>query len=512
VIEKVIKQDLKIKMGLKDLLRSPSCIIRAFMICGTIGLIMTGLFCMLVFPPMFNSILQGQLTILPGNKAFDEWIKPSIPTKIKFYLFSVQNPEAVTRGEKPKLEEVGPFTYIEVMEKRVEDWSEDKSEVSYRTFKNWYRVEEESVSLDTPITTLDIPQFAAGESVRGKGYFAELGISTMIGFRDSLFRTRPARDWIFEGISDSLLTMGSFFVQATDIPMDKFGWFYKRNGTGWADGIIKMATGAGDYSQLGEILEWNGKNRTHYPGHCGEIKGSASGFMPMNQGDLEYLDYFSPDICNPLRFHHTEDYMHRDSIPVRRFSIIPEQTFGNATTNPDNSCFHANLPTGVHNSTGCKDDGIMPVFISLPHFHGADPVYQDQFQPGSLNPDEEKHSASMTYQLNVSIPVEVKMRLQIAMQMRPNKNLGKSWENIPPTFLPVIWFDAEATTNKEVDGQIWWLVNIVELISTVGLCCLVIGSIILLLGISLVVKHKLKHARAEPVASDDEIQEVLEPL
>ena len=31
------------------------------------------------------------------------------------------------------------------------------------------------------------------------------------------------------------------------------------------------------------------------------ITGSASGFMPMNQGDLEYLDYFSPDICKPIR-------------------------------------------------------------------------------------------------------------------------------------------------------------------------------------------------------------------
>ena len=28
----------------------------------------------------------------------------------------------------------------------------------FRTFKHWYRVEEESVSLDAPVTTLDIPQ------------------------------------------------------------------------------------------------------------------------------------------------------------------------------------------------------------------------------------------------------------------------------------------------------------------------------------------------------------------
>ncbi len=37
--------------------------------------------------------------------------------------------------------------------------------------------------------------------------------------------------------------------------------------------------GAGEYSQLGEILEWNGKNRTHYPGHCGEIKGQLFVFF-----------------------------------------------------------------------------------------------------------------------------------------------------------------------------------------------------------------------------------------
>ena len=27
---------------------------------------------------------------------------------------------------------------------------------------------------------------------------------------------------------------------------------------------------------------------------------------------------------------------------------------GNESTNPDNWCFNANLPYGVHNSTGCK--------------------------------------------------------------------------------------------------------------------------------------------------------------
>jgi hypothetical protein len=30
----------------------------------------------------------------------------------------------------------------------------------------------------------------------------------------------------------------------SEIPMEKFGWFYARNGTTWSDGILNMATGA----------------------------------------------------------------------------------------------------------------------------------------------------------------------------------------------------------------------------------------------------------------------------
>ncbi len=60
----------------------------------------------------------------------------------------------------------------------------------------------------------------------------------------------------------------------------------------------------------------------------------------------------------------------------------------------------------------------MPVFVSLPHFHGADPVYQAQFGAGSLRPDPERHSAHMVLQAATSIPLEVTMRLQINLQVQ----------------------------------------------------------------------------------------------
>ena len=98
---------------------------------------------------------------------------------------------------------------------------------------------------------------------------------------------------------------------------------------------------------------------------------------------------------------------------------------GNASTNPDNWCYNANLPYGVHNSTGCKGGdttlkwvrmisvdislnlyfmfGIsfknfvnhwwvfpqthLRTFVSLPHFLDADPSFREQFTKESMKPD-----------------------------------------------------------------------------------------------------------------------------
>ena len=45
--------------------------------------------------------------------------RPLIPDKVDFYLWNITNSDQIIKnGEKPKLEQVGPFSYSQVIEVR----------------------------------------------------------------------------------------------------------------------------------------------------------------------------------------------------------------------------------------------------------------------------------------------------------------------------------------------------------------------------------------------------------
>ena len=123
--------------------------------------------------------------------------------------------------------------------------------------------------------------------------------------------------------------------------MDKFGWFYERNGSTWSDGVLTMDTGTNDIAKLGDIRqvpligdfnsltftfkcifpllckrksfntnfrEWNGEDRSLYAGSCGLLKGTAAGFLNPNP-ERQFIEYFSTDICRPIRYSYSTIYI-----------------------------------------------------------------------------------------------------------------------------------------------------------------------------------------------------------
>ena len=60
-----------------------------------------------------------------------------------------------------------------------------------------------------------------------------------------------------------------------------------------------MHTGEGDIDRLGDIVTWNGKERTEaFPGNCGRLQGSADGLLtPGKLTNADKFDIWSTDIC-----------------------------------------------------------------------------------------------------------------------------------------------------------------------------------------------------------------------
>ena len=46
-----------------------------------------------------------------GEDTTQKWIDPPVTPLIRFYFFNVTNPADFLEGAKPKLVEVGPYTY-----------------------------------------------------------------------------------------------------------------------------------------------------------------------------------------------------------------------------------------------------------------------------------------------------------------------------------------------------------------------------------------------------------------
>ena len=76
------------------------------------------------------------------------------------------------------------------------------------------------------------------------------------------------------------------------------------------------------------------------------------------------------------------------------------------------------------NISACKYG--TPTYASYPHFYKGDPFYLDQFEPGSVNPNQDLHESHMSIDSISGIILDAKVRNQINVLLSP---LSKSVED-----------------------------------------------------------------------------------
>jgi len=125
-------------------------------------------------------------------------------------------------------------------------------------------------------------------------------MNSLINKYEKYFVTATAGEWIFDGYDDGLLDLINPLRDITyiQIPFEKFGWFYDRNGSAAYDGVFTMKTGVDDLSNLGMLDRWNyKKNTSYYEGECSLIKGSTGEVIPPMKNFQDRTTVFSSDLC-----------------------------------------------------------------------------------------------------------------------------------------------------------------------------------------------------------------------
>jgi len=485
----------------------------------SISTLVFGIITLVLKEKIFNTILNSQLVIEEGTSAYNAWVETPIPVYTKFYFFDMINPSELFHShEKPILEERGPYTFREVERKVNLTWHENNT-VSYRRVKFWYFEREMSVGpLTDTVTTINVPVVGSAEFVRGD-FFMEWGISDMLSTIEArIFVKRSIGELLFDGYEDTVMDIGSSLEGDSDyfedeeyetdedpnkVPMDKFGWFYKRNGTSWSDGSLSMMTGGDDLSHLGKIVSWNKKTRSEaYEGECGIVRGSADGLFPPGlTATTDKISIFSTDLCRPLHF--TKSGTREvHGVQVQKFDLAATN-FANSSVCSENSCYNNNIPTGVQNVTRCKMDS--PAFVSRPHFHLADPFYKEQFQYG-IKAREGDHDSSFWVEPKSSIPVKVEMRLQLNILLRKVEGIEYLFKNLPEVMFPVLWFDSVATLPEHMAGPLNMLVMLPTIMQACGMSSVIISFIIIFLIFCCRVRenHKNSQNLKNKVGQDDE--------
>jgi len=469
-------------------------------------LIIYGILITTFYESIYQRILQSQLVLSEGTVSYKAWKETPIPLYTKFYFFDMLNVEDFELNHaNPVVEERGPYTFRQV-EKKVNITHHSNGTISYRRIKFWYFDLSLSVgNLTDTVTTLNMPAVGAAEFAKGD-FLSEFGVSDMLATIEAkLFVRKSVGELLFSGYRDPILEIKTAmdeddeydydvfdeyedyekqeYVEQTDdnnVPMDKFGWFYKRNGTSWADGDLSTHSGKSDFSLLGKIDTWNYRKTTDaYTGECGKVQGSADGlFAPGVVGREKELRIFSTDLCRPLTFsNYGSTSVH--GIQVEQFKLS-SNAFSNSTVCSANSCYNNNLPTGVQNVTQCKMKS--PTFVSRPHFYLADSFYQQQFQYG-IQPDGAKHDSQLWIEPLSSIPVRVQIRLQLNILLDKIDGI-EMFRNVPQLMFPVLWFDSEAVLPESMASPLNMLVVLQFLIQACGACCASMGGV-MFLGVAL---------------------------
>merc|ERR1719153_2008032 len=151
---------------------------RCCLVTGVLGAVflLVGVILLVAGPGMLEAKILRTMALAPDSDRLAGWLVPPVQAHLTGYGFHVTNPEEVMKGEKPILQEVGPFVYKAVTVKDSLDEStgqpnlefgSDGETLTYRPRKFYYLDREQSTGGDPDNTYLTAQTYVLANRGRG---------------------------------------------------------------------------------------------------------------------------------------------------------------------------------------------------------------------------------------------------------------------------------------------------------------------------------------------------------
>uniref|UniRef100_A0A2R9AZE8 Scavenger receptor class B member 2 n=1 Tax=Pan paniscus TaxID=9597 RepID=A0A2R9AZE8_PANPA len=379
-----------------------------------------------VFQKAVDQSIEKKIVLRNGTEAFDSWEKPPLPVYTQFYFFNVTNPEEILRGETPRVEEVGPYTYRELRNKANIQFGDNGTTISAVSNKAYVFERDQSVGdpkIDL-IRTLNIPVLTVIEWSQVR-FLREIIEAMLKAYQQKLFVTHTV-DELLWGYKDEILSL--IHVFRPDIS-PYFGLFYEKNGTN--DGDYVFLTGEDSYLNFTKIVEWNGKTSVY----------------------ITFSDYESVQ-----------------GLPAFRYKV-PAEILANTSDNagfciPEGNC----LGSGVLNVSICKNGA--PIIMSFPHFYQADERFVSAVE--GMHPNKEDHETFVDINPLTGIILKAAKRFQINIYVKKLDDFVETGD-IRTMVFPVMYLNESVHIDKETASRLKSMINTTLIITNIPYIIMALG-------------------------------------
>lgn len=412
-----------------------------------------GMILLFMWHNIFEKQLQRTMALKEDSITYNIWRETpkDIPIYTSIYMFNITNVDDMMSGDgnvRPRVEELGPYVFRETITKENVTWYSNDT-ISYYNKKSWiFEADKTNGSLSDIITSVNPTIASIANMMRYESLFTKIGVDFGLSMlHKHQFLTADVASWLFNGIEDPIMEAAyNFPFISFDLPT-RIGWFYGRNNSKSYEGEYLMNTGSEDFTKIGQIQRWRRSNRTAYRLNCGRVSGNAGEFWKLEIGQKK-IEFFAPDICTSLTLR-KQAQVNIEGVNALLFSS-GRTLFDNGRDNLKIPCYCNGIddcfPDGALNASLCYKGA--PVFVSSPHFFGADPFYSSKVVGLNPTPTEE-YAFQLTIDPLTGMTLMVKAQVQINLLIRRVDNILIN-NNLPEdTVLPMFWTKQELSVTKK---------------------------------------------------------------